>query len=97
VEEVLEEKLITIKMPKNNIVIDRPLDFLNQSKEKNVLVFLKGDKVISGTLIAFDIHINLIIKNSKLLKEKDSFEKNLGLIFIRGDEISFVSPSLGEK
>ena len=71
--------------------IERPLDLLNQSKGKKVLVFLKGDKTISGTLIAFDIHINLVLENSKNVQDS----KSLGLMFIRGDTIEYVS--LGDE
>ena len=45
--------------------IDRPLDLLNNSKGQEVLVQLKGDKQLVGTLIAFDIHINLVLDNTK--------------------------------
>lgn len=69
-------------------IIERPLDLLNNSKEKKVLVYLKGDRIISGTLLAFDIHINLVLDNAiDTIKEKQ-----LGLIFIRGDTIDFISP-----
>ena len=45
--------------------IERPLDLLNNSKGKEVLVQLKGEKQIVGTLLAFDIHINLVLDNIK--------------------------------
>ena len=89
-------------MVKNN-VIERPLDLLNQSKGKKVLVFLKGDKTISGTLVTFDIHINLVMDNTELIEnilitpEYSKKNKKLGLIFVRGDVISYISPSSGEK
>lgn len=71
--------------------IERPLDLLNNSKGKEVLVYLK-DKTISGTLIAFDIHINLVLENA-LIKEVGDLGESLGLIFLRGDSIILVSPS----
>lgn len=72
--------------------IERPLDLLNQSKGKEVLVHLKGDKQFVGTLMAFDIHINLVLDN---IKEMDNGEikRNLGLTFLRGDTIIFISPA----
>lgn len=43
--------------------IERPLDMLNQSKGEQVIVALKdNDKPYEGTLIAFDIHPNLILE-----------------------------------
>jgi len=72
--------------------IDRPLDLLNISKNKEVLVQLKGDKQIVGTLLAFDIHINLILDNAKEMAGNE-MKKSIGLTFLRGDTIIFISPA----
>ena len=72
--------------------IDRPLDLLNNSKGQEVLVQLKGDKQFVGTLVAFDIHINLVLDNTKEMQNGE-IKKNLGLTFLRGDTIIFVSPA----
>ncbi|HJX50009.1 MAG TPA: LSM domain-containing protein [Candidatus Nanoarchaeia archaeon] len=72
--------------------IDRPLDLLNNSKGKEVLVQLKGEKQFVGTLMAFDIHINLVLDNTKEMQNGE-IKKNLGLTFLRGDTIIFVSPA----
>jgi len=72
--------------------IERPLDLLNISKGKEVLVHLKGDKQFVGTLLAFDIHINLVLDNVKEM-EDNAVKKSLGLTFLRGDTIIFISPA----
>ena len=72
--------------------ITRPLDLLNNSKGKEVLVALKGSKYYSGTLIAFDIHINIILDNAKEM-ENGQVKKNIGLTFLRGDTIIYISPA----
>jgi len=72
--------------------IERPLDLLNNSKGKEVLVHLKGDKQFVGTLIAFDIHINLVLDNVKQM-ENGEITKSLGLTFLRGDTIIYISPA----
>ncbi len=72
--------------------IERPLDLLNTSKGKEVLVRLKGDKEFVGTLLAFDIHINLVMDNVKEM-ENGSQKKSLGLTFLRGDTIIYISPA----
>jgi small nuclear ribonucleoprotein (snRNP)-like protein len=72
--------------------IERPLDLLNNSKGKEVLVRLKGDKQSVGTLLAFDIHINLVLDNVKEM-ENNEIKRNLGLGFLRGDTIIFISPA----
>lgn len=72
--------------------IERPLDLLNQSKGREVLVQLKGDKQFRGTLLAFDIHINIVLDNAKEVQEGE-VKKNIGLTFVRGDTIIFISPA----
>ena len=72
--------------------IERPLDLLNNSKGKEVLVHLKADKQFVGTLLAFDIHINLVLDNTKEMQDNE-IKRNIGLTFLRGDTIIFISPS----
>jgi small nuclear ribonucleoprotein (snRNP)-like protein len=72
--------------------IERPLDLLNNSKGQEVLVTLKGEKQFVGTLLAFDIHINLVLDNVKEM-ENNEIKRNLGLTFLRGDTIIFISPA----
>lgn len=72
--------------------IERPLDMLNQSKGKEILLQLKNDKQIVGTLVAFDIHINLVLDNAKEL-ENNEIKRSIGLTFVRGDTIIYISPA----
>ncbi|MAE49600.1 small nuclear ribonucleoprotein [Candidatus Pacearchaeota archaeon] len=75
--------------------VERPLDLLNQSKGKEVMVQLKSGKEFSGTLLAFDIHINVVLDNAKEMEEGE-VKKSIGLTFLRGDTIIFISPSGGK-
>jgi small nuclear ribonucleoprotein len=77
-------------MPNNSI--ERPLDLLNQSRGKEVIVQLKNDRQFVGTLRAFDIHINVVLDNTKEM-HNGQHTKNLGLVFLRGDTIIYISPS----
>jgi len=72
--------------------IERPLDMLNVSKGKEVLLQLKNDKQIVGTLVAFDIHVNIVLDNAKELQGND-VKRSVGLTFVRGDTIIFISPA----
>ena len=72
--------------------IERPLDLLNASKGKEILVQLKGGRQMVGTLLAFDIHINLVLDGAKEIENNEQ-KKNYGLTFLRGDTIIFISPS----
>ena len=72
--------------------LERPLDLLNASRGNEVLVQLKGDKQYVGTLCAFDIHINVVLDNAKELLD-GQVKKSIGLTFLRGDTIIFISPA----
>ena len=72
--------------------IERPLDLLNQSKGKEILVYLKNDRQLSGTLLAFDIHVTIVLDNAKEMVNGE-VKRNIGLTFLRGDTIIFISPS----
>lgn len=71
--------------------IERPLDLLNNSKGKEILVHLKNDKQLVGTLLAFDIHVNIVLDNAKEMSNGE-VKRNIGLTFLRGDTIIFISP-----
>jgi len=73
--------------------IERPLDLLNSAKGKEILVQLKTGKQLVGTLLAFDIHINIVLDNAKEIENGEQ-TKNYGLTFLRGDTIIFISPSI---
>ena len=73
--------------------IERPLDMLNQSKGKEILLQLKNEKQVTGTLLAFDIHINIVLDNAKELVNGE-LKKSIGLTFVRGDTIIYISPSM---
>ena len=76
--------------------IERPLDLLNNAKGKEILVQLKNDKQLVGTLLAFDIHINIVMDNAKEMKDGQA-TRSIGLTFLRGDTIIFISPSIAAK
>ena len=72
--------------------IERPLDLLNQARGKEIIVQLKTGKQLVGTLLAFDIHINVVLDNAKEVENGEQ-TRSYGLAFLRGDTIIFISPS----
>ncbi len=70
----------------------RPLDALNASRNKRVLVELKNKTQIIGTLKAFDIHINIVLDDAEE-REGGELKRKIGNVFIRGDTIILVSPA----
>ncbi len=72
--------------------IERPLDLLNNSKGKEILVHLRNDRQLVGTLLAFDIHVNIVLDNAKEVSDGE-VKRSIGLTFLRGDTIVFISPA----
>ena len=70
----------------------RPLDTLNQARNKSVMLDLKNGSRFTGKLKAFDIHINVVLGEAEEYKNGELVRK-IGTVFIRGDTIISISPS----
>jgi small nuclear ribonucleoprotein len=70
---------------------DRPLDLLNEAKNKRVLVELKNKQRYVGVLKAFDIHINTVIDEAQEIDEEGNPKRSIGKVFLRGDTIVIIS------
>ena len=68
----------------------RPLDALNKSRDKRIIVELKNNKHYIGKLKSFDIHINVVLED---VEERVNGEmtRKLGVVFIRGDTITIIA------
>jgi len=62
---------------------------MSKSKNKTVLLRLRNGKTISGSLLDFDIHMNLNLDDAKDVT--DEKPQNLGKILLRGDNILAIS------
>ena len=69
---------------------ERPLDALNNARNKKVIVELKNGKQLIGTLKAFDIHINTVLDGTEE-RENGEVKRKLGTAFVRGDTIVMIS------
>ncbi|MCX6711942.1 MAG: small nuclear ribonucleoprotein [Candidatus Woesearchaeota archaeon] len=69
---------------------DRPLDALNNSRNKRVILELKNGKQFAGKLKAFDIHINTVLEDTEEL-ENNQVKRKIGTSFIRGDTIVLIA------
>jgi len=69
----------------------RPLDALNKAKGKRVIVELKNTKSFIGTLNAFDLHINVVLEEAEEIVDGE-VKRELGVVFLRGDTITIISP-----
>jgi len=71
---------------------ERPLDALNQSRGKRVIIELKNNKQFVGILRAFDIHINTVLEDAEE-RINGEVTRKVGLVFLRGDTIVLISPA----
>ncbi|MCH8328902.1 MAG: small nuclear ribonucleoprotein [Nanoarchaeota archaeon] len=69
----------------------RPLDALNNARDKRVIVELKNNRQYVGKLKSFDIHINVVLEDAEEHVDGE-VKRKLGVIFIRGDTITIISP-----
>ncbi len=70
---------------KESIMTKRPLDTLEQLREKMVFIKLKNSKEIIGNLKAFDLYLNIWVSDAEIGKEKSPD------MLIRGDTILYIS------
>ena len=73
-------------------VSSRPLDSLNAARNKKVIVELKNGKQYIGKLVAFDIHINIVLDDAEE-RVNGEMTKKLGTTFLRGDTIIYICPT----
>jgi len=71
-------------------LMQRPLDVLGSSQDKKVIIQLKSGSKITGTLRAFDSHINVWLDDATT-EDKEGSTK-LGKVLVRGDNIVLISP-----
>ncbi|HXQ94069.1 MAG TPA: LSm family protein [Thermoplasmata archaeon] len=69
----------------------RPLDLLQETLHKRVLVEMKGGRSFRGVLDAYDQHLNLVLSQAEEVVE-DAVTGHSGLTLLRGDSIVYISP-----
>ncbi|MCK4844451.1 MAG: small nuclear ribonucleoprotein [Candidatus Heimdallarchaeota archaeon] len=69
---------------------NKPMDLLNQSREKRVLIRLRGNRRMRGILKSYDIHLNLTLTDAEEIGDEGS--NKLGEVIVRGDNVIMVSP-----
>ena len=74
------------------VEVQRPLDTLNAAKGKRVIVETKNGKQYIGKLLAFDIHINVVLDDTEEIEDNE-VKRKIGKVFLRGDTIILISPS----
>lgn len=70
----------------------RPFDVLNSALNNTVIIGLKGGIEFRGTMVAYDVHMNIVLEKAEQL-EKGEVKRGIGTVLLRGDSIVFLSPS----
>ncbi len=71
----------------------RPFDALNSALNNNVMIGLKGGVVFRGIMVSYDVHMNVVLEKAEMMVN-DEVKKGVGTIFLRGDSVVYISPSI---
>ncbi len=71
------------------IMADEISTLMINNRDKDVLLRLRNDKTIHGTLKEFDIHMNLTLENAEDITDETPVKLNT--ILLRGDNILLIS------
>ena len=72
------------------MTVNKPMDILNQAREKKVLIRLRGKRRMRGILKNYDIHLNLTLEDAEEIREEGTTA--LGAVIVRGDNVIMISP-----
>ena len=72
--------------------VTRPLDLLKAAKDKRIMVELKNGRQFMGKLLAFDIHINIVLDEAEEMENGET-KRKIDKMFLRGDTIILISPA----
>lgn len=70
----------------------RPFDVLNSSLNNTVIIGLKGGVEFRGVMIAYDVHMNLVLEKAEQMVNGE-VKRGIGTVLLRGDSVIFISPS----
>ncbi len=70
----------------------RPFDILNSSLNNTVIVGLKGGVEFRGVMAAYDVHMNIVLEKAEQLANGE-VKRGVGTILLRGDSVTYISPS----
>ena len=71
--------------------MDKPLNVLNKSLNKKVLVELKANREYRGILGGYDPHMNLVLNNAEEYINKE-LKRKIEITIVRGDNVVYISP-----
>ncbi len=70
----------------------RPFDVLNGALNNTVIIGMKGQYEFRGVMVAYDVHMNIVLEKAEMLVNGE-VKKGVGTILLRGDSVTYISPS----
>ncbi len=64
---------------------------LQEFMDQKVLIKLKGGRMVSGKLLSYDGHLNILLTEAEEVDDMGN-TRPLGTILVRGDNVIVVSP-----
>jgi small nuclear ribonucleoprotein len=75
-----------------NMPEKRPFDILNNALNNTVIVGMKGGYEFRGLMVAYDVHMNIVLEKAEQI-ENGEVKRGIGTILLRGDSVTYISPS----
>ncbi len=68
----------------------KPTKFLNDTLGEKIELLLKDGRVLSGVLIGYDDHMNLVLEDAT--EETEDMLRRMGTIVLRGNNVVALNP-----
>ncbi|WVQ85838.1 hypothetical protein IAT38_008006 [Cryptococcus sp. DSM 104549] len=88
-----------------NSTISEPLDLVKLALGERVLIKLRGDRIVTGVLHAYDAHMNVVVSQAEesihiidVTEDGHALpprveRRNSEMLFVRGDGVILISPT----
>ena len=67
-----------------------PLNFMEKSINKKILLVLKDGRLIEGKLTGFDSYMNMVLEDTEENYQEN--KRKLGMIILRGNNVVSITP-----
>jgi small nuclear ribonucleoprotein len=67
-----------------------PLNFLEKSIDKKIMLLLKDGRMIEGKLTGFDNYMNMVLEDTE--ESYQDKKRKLGTVILRGNNVVSITP-----
>ena len=72
---------------------NRPIDILDRSKGKRIMIKLRNMTEVTGDIKSYDMHLNMWLENAQVTNTETEEKKDVGQMLVRGDNVTYIAPS----